>query len=231
MFTTTAHGHRHLRRVALLAGLPLVMVGIATTPAQAQAVVQCGGFNGPPAGYIGFVGGPGPDVYVGPAGAAVWAVGLGGNDTITTSSDLDIVCGNDGDDTITTNGSRDNAWGGAGNDRVSLGAGPDFAEGGPGNDDISGGLDNDVLYGDTPPGGPVPPPPGGADTLRGNDGDDELRGGPLADILLGNAGDDSLFGDGGIDELNGGADVDDGDGGPGADTCQQIENPLSPACP
>jgi serralysin len=235
MFATTAHGHRQLRRVALLAGLPLVMAGIATAPAQA-AVVQCGGWTAADAishNYDTFEGTAGPDVYTYTGAKAFWAVGKGAGDTIVGGPDLNLICGNDGPDTITTNGSHDQVWGGDGNDQLKLGAGPDFAEGGPGNDDISGGPDADVLYGDNVPSALLPPTTG-ADTVKGNEGDDELRGGLGADTLKGNEGTDNVFGDDGPDSLDGGTsagNVDAGDGGPGADVlCVNFEAPLI-SCP
>lgn len=227
MFATTTHGHRHLRRVALLAGLPLVMVGVTTAPAQ--AAVECGGFTQVDAaalGYTTLMGGPGPDTLIGPAGTATWVFAGDGPDIIQTGSDQDLVCGKLGNDIITTGEGFDQVWGGDGKDVLDVGAGPDHAEGGQGDDVIFGGPDNDVLYGDNPPNVLVPPTTG-ADTLSGGEGDDELRGGPSADHLMGNSGTDRLFGDEDDDLLDGGTspgDADEGDGGAGSsDLCVQID--------
>lgn len=100
---------------------------------------------------------------------------LGGNDTVTGSTDSELILGNDGQDSIS---------GGAGNDTLIGGKDNDFVDGGIGNDLVRGDLD--------------------ADNVRGGDGNDSLFGGRGTDQLFGDAGDDFLSGDRDTDTLTGG---------------------------
>ena len=101
---------------------------------------------------------------------------LGGNDTVTGSSDVDVLFGNAGNDLLLGNDANDVLNGGADNDA------------------LDGGLGNDLLSGNR-----------GNDSLVGGDGNDILRGGRENDTLLGGDGDDVLSGDFGTDVLTGGA--------------------------
>ncbi|MBA3492589.1 MAG: hypothetical protein H0T87_00265 [Gammaproteobacteria bacterium] len=187
------------------------VLGLACLAASAQAPAQtCGGVTQATAlnnGYTTFQGGAANDTFVDTSGAAIWAHGGGGNDTLESGSGDDIICGGGGNDTITTGDGNDDAFGGTGNDTIYGGRGPDS------------------IYGDDQPG--LLPSTVGADVLDGGPDDDELSGGPGSDNLLGKSGTDQLFGDDGNDILNGGTsvgDADEGDGGGGlGDQCVQLE--------
>ncbi len=104
----------------------------------------------------------------------VWV--LGGNDTVTGSSDAERIFGND---------DKDSLLGGAGNDSIY---------GGKGDDDILGEIGNDFLTGDR-----------NSDFLDGGVGNDLLRGGQGIDLLVGGDGNDTLIGDRDVDVYKGGA--------------------------
>ena len=104
----------------------------------------------------------------------VWM--LGGNDTVTGSSDAERIFGNDGKDSLS---------GGAGNDSIY---------GGKGDDDILGKSGNDFLTGDR-----------NSDFIDGGVGNDLLRGGQGVDLLVGGEGNDTLIGDRDVDIYKGGA--------------------------
>ena len=103
----------------------------------------------------------------------VWA--LGGKDTVTGSSDAELIFGNDDSDSI---------FGNSGNDSIF---------GGKGNDDILGEIGNDILTGEK-----------NRDFLDGGSGNDLLRGGVGVDLLVGGEGNDTLIGDKDVDIYKGG---------------------------
>ena len=105
-----------------------------------------------------------------PGGA--WLLGL--EDTVTGSSDAELILGNAGDDRIFGNDGNDSLYGGKGDDSLL---------GENGDDLLKGEVDND--------------------TLIGLAGDDILRGGKGNDALFGGLGNDTLNGDIGIDSLTG----------------------------
>lgn len=103
----------------------------------------------------------------------VWA--LGGNDTVSGSSDAELIYGND---------DRDSILGGGGNDSLF---------GGKGNDDILAESGDDILTGEK-----------NRDFLDGGSGNDFLRGGAGVDLLVGGEGNDTLIGDKDVDIYKGG---------------------------
>ncbi|MDB9510920.1 hypothetical protein PN499_06980 [Kamptonema animale CS-326] len=84
-----------------------------------------------------------------------------GNDTVSSSSDNEIVYGGKGNDEIDGGGGNDSLRGDKDEDTVIGGDGDDWLWGGQENDSIVGGSGNDNLYGDR-----------GIDTLTGGDGTD-----------------------------------------------------------
>ena len=80
---------------------------------------------------------------------AVRVTGGGGDNIISTGSYSGSVTalGLDGNDRISTGGGNDHLVGGDGNDYMDAGAGNDLLEGGRGNDALRGGPGNDVLKG------------------------------------------------------------------------------------
>ncbi|MGB3508712.1 MAG: CAP domain-containing protein [Microcoleaceae cyanobacterium] len=113
---------------------------------------------------------------------------LDGNDTITGSSDSELVMANRG---------QDNVSGGAGNDTLMGGKDDDTVDGNSGNDVVRGDRDQDII--------------------RGGDGADSLYGGKGHDQLFGTEGNDALYGDRDNDTLTGGAGEDTLTGGAGND--------------
>lgn len=101
-----------------------------------------------------------------------WLLGL--EDTVTGSSDAELILGNAGKDRIFGNDGNDSLYGGKGDDSLL---------GENGNDLLKGEVDND--------------------TLIGLAGDDILRGGKGNDALFGGLGNDTLNGDIGVDTLTG----------------------------
>lgn len=99
---------------------------------------------------------------------------LGGDDTVTGSSSVELILGNVGADRIFGNDGNDSLYGGKGDDS------------------LVGENGNDLLKGEV-----------GNDSLIGLTGDDILRGGQGNDALFGSFGNDTLNGDIGIDTLTG----------------------------
>lgn len=99
---------------------------------------------------------------------------LSGNDTVTGSSDGEIIFGNLGLDRISGEG---------GNDSISSGRDDDRILGGDGDDLLAGNIGNDII--------------------EGNAGNDSLFGGQNNDALVGGAGHDTLSGDFGLDGVIG----------------------------
>ncbi len=113
---------------------------------------------------------------------------LGGNDTVTGSSDSEVIMGNRDEDSLN---------GGDGNDTLMGGKENDTVEGGNGDDLVRGDRENDVV--------------------RGGDGADSLYGGKNNDRIFGDGGNDALFGDRDNDTLTGGLGEDTLTGGEGSD--------------
>ncbi|MEG4573860.1 calcium-binding protein, partial [Microcoleus sp. N3A4] len=84
-----------------------------------------------------------------------------GNDTVSGSSDAEVVYGGKGNDEIEGGGGNDSLRGDKDEDTVIGGDGDDCLCGGQGNDSIVGGSGNDSLHGDL-----------GIDTLTGGSGND-----------------------------------------------------------
>jgi len=152
-------------------------------------------------------------------------VGTGGDDSIDGLEGSDIIEGRSGNDTLRGGGGNDTLVGGAaefdGNSR-------DF---------LFGDAGNDLIYGDSLPGGVAPSPDkslrdsidggegndtifgqGGDDTVLGAAGFDFIDGGEGNDSLSGGADDDTIFGEAGRDTILGGDGNDLLDGGTGADS-------------
>ena len=109
--------------------------------------------------------------------------GTAGDDDLTGTAGVDVVCAL------------------AGNDRIAGGGGDDVVYGDEGDDRLLGDAGDDTLYGDD-----------GADRLSGGDGEDVLAAGPGNDRLEGDAGADHAEGGGGRDRCTGDA-ADDVPGG------------------
>jgi|GEM_PF-4447588 len=161
------------------------------------------------------------DLDAGDAGDDVIAAGSGnnvvlgglGNDLITALEGADILVGDQGTITRLARGldvgiaSTDTERGG--DDVIQAGAGDDLVIAGNGADTVIADAGNDVVIGDngdmartnlghlekvtTTASGQ-----GGADTLRGNDGDHLIMGGAAGDTIGGGAGNDLVLGDNGI---------------------------------
>ena len=147
---------------------------------------------------------------------------LGGDDSITGTSESDTLWGGAGNDTIDGGGSpsdvasggdylrggegADVIRGGAGAEDINGNQGNDTVHGGAGDDWVVGGKDDDLLYGDE--GVDIVYGNLGNDTCDGDGGNDLIRGGQGDDSLSGGAGDDWLSGDRGDDTLSGGAGAD-----------------------
>ncbi|MEG4799177.1 hypothetical protein QUB63_01735 [Microcoleus sp. ARI1-B5] len=104
---------------------------------------------------------------------------LAGGDTVTGSSDAELILGNAGDDRIFGNDGNDSLYGGKGDDALVGENGNDLLKGEVGNDDLFGLADDDIL--------------------RGGKGNDALFGGLGNDTLNGDIGVDTLTGDEGND--------------------------------
>jgi hypothetical protein len=89
------------------------------------------------------------------------------SDTLTGTTDDDIIAGQGGNDRITGLEGDDDICGGRGNDTINGGPGGDFLAGNREADTLQGGLGNDELFG-----GP------GNDILNGGPGNDILNCGP-----------------------------------------------------
>lgn len=125
------------------------------------------------------------DVELTPGLLAGYAGGiraLDGDDTVTGSSDGEIVNGNsgkdilygkDGNDFFLGGRDEDAVYGDNGSDSVNGNRGNDLVDGGIGNDQVRGGQDNDLLIGAQ-----------GNDTLIGDFGQDVLIGGIDSDVFV-----------------------------------------------
>ncbi|MCH2611972.1 MAG: dockerin type I domain-containing protein [Pirellulales bacterium] len=165
------------------------------------------------------------------------ATDIGGDDVITTGSDIDVVIGGAEKDTITTGSDDDYVLGDNGrllttvnddnsstvdrlitiapnhgsDDIIRSGSEYDVVIGGTANDEIHGGDHHDILLGDH----------GLYDTsLPANQtylaiyvenkfdgGDDEIHGNAGDDFIIGQQGQDTIFGDAGDDDIAGGHNV------------------------
>lgn len=170
--------------------------------------------------------------------------GGAGNDTLTGSTNDDVLIGGAGDDVITTGGGGDSVWGATGNDSITGGGNFTFMSGGAGDDTLVGGSEfgefqeggsgNDLIFmtnGQDFGGGYYVSHAhanggSGADTINGGlagdnasggNGNDLMNGGVGDDWFQGDAGADTLMGDVGNDNLSGGAGTDLLDGGLGND--------------
>ena len=114
--------------------------------------------------------------------------GGGGGDTLSGNDDDDSLAGASGADRLDGGNDADAIFGGADNDRILAGRGDDHANGGSGDDRIFGQTGNDQI--------------------SGANGDDMIDGGAGNDILYGQNGDDVLVGGAGLDVLTGGNGVD-----------------------
>lgn len=113
---------------------------------------------------------------------------LGGQDTVTGSTDSEWVATNLGEDSVS---------GGDGNDTLMGGKDVDRLEGDSGNDYLRGDLDADLVNGGS-----------GNDSVFGGKGNDQLAGNAGDDLLNGDRDRDTLTGGDGIDTLTGGEDGD-----------------------
>jgi hypothetical protein len=104
-------------------------------------------------------------------------VGTNQKQTITGSSDADMIFGLNGDDTINAGAGNDLVCGGNGKGVVNGGAGDDTLDGGTGDDTLRGEDGNDILIGGF-----------GNDRLEGGNNDDTLTGGLGADFFSGGPG-------------------------------------------
>lgn len=131
---------------------------------------------------------------------------LGGADSISGSTQGDLLRAYTGADSIAGGGGADTLDGGAGNDVVN---------GNDGDDYILGGADSNYLRGDSGNDSIV----GGAnfDDINGNQGDDTLRGGEGFDWVVGGQANDMLYGEGGGDIVYGNLGADTQFGGAGED--------------
>ena len=111
--------------------------------------------------------------------ARTFKIGTDGDETLTGTSNDDVILGDAGADTIQTGAGRDVARGGGGNDNLQGGSDADVLRGDSGNDTVEGGSGNDTLLGDA-----------GNDIIRGGVGDDHIMGGTGNDTLTGGAGED-----------------------------------------
>ena len=174
--------------------------------------------------------------------AGIESVALsGGDDSVTGSSDANVIAAGNGADTVRAGAGDDTLSGGSGNDLLSGGDGNDVLVGGTGVDTLAGGAGVDRvdysadtvgvtvdLVAQTVTGGAATGEVisgiegaiggSGGDTLIGDATDNLLAGGAGADALFGGAGADTLSGGAGADLLSGGAGADTLSGGTGADT-------------
>ena len=123
------------------------------------------------------------------------------SDSITGSTQGDVLFGYDGNDTLSGLGGNDLINAGKGNDTLFGGTGNDtliglgnndFLSGNTGNDRLNGGGGNDRLFGVI-----------GSDFLNGSLGNDLISGGNQRDTLIGAQGNDTLLGGADLDFLNG----------------------------
>lgn len=148
--------------------------------------------------------------------------------SITTTSDDDLIYGFGGNDTIVAGAGDDIVIAGSGNDSITGGNGADFLRGdegadtfvigaGAGADTVRGGQDNDTvsaasatadLYVNGDKGNDSITTGSGEDTVLGGDGDDTISSGADDDSINGNKGDDVITLTGGDDTVRGGQDDD-----------------------
>lgn len=185
------------RSSLLVIGLAMMALTAPSAPAGGEEVLECFGMTPT------IIGTQGDDVLTGSEDEADVIVGLGGNDTIRGSGDINAH---------TAPGDR--LCGGSGEDYIRGAVGEDRIQGGPGADDVDGSFGFDVIT------------QGGQGHDRVTDCDSEYTGGVR--IIKGNGGNDHLcvdvdpskmYGNAGSDVLK---DLDCTDettmrGGPGAD--------------
>ena len=158
----------------------MMTVAAMAAPATAGAEgPEC--FGQPPT----MIGTPGNDVLIGEENTADVIMGLGGNDLIRGSSDINGV---------TAPGDR--LCGGSGNDYIRGGVGEDRIQGGRNADDVDGSFGYDVIT----QGGP------GSDSVEDCDseytgGVRQIRGGPGDDYLCVDVDRFRMYGERGNDEL------------------------------
>jgi serralysin len=156
--------------------------------------------------------------------AGVLSTMFGGGDSMTGSSQTDLVRGFAGDDTIMAgegndfigdtggsnylrgDGGDDDLRGGSAFDDLNGNMGNDTVAGGLGNDWVLGGKDNDLLFGDD--GNDIVYGNLGDDICQGGAGNDIIRGGQQNDSISGGAGNDFVSGDRGDDTIAGDAGAD-----------------------
>jgi Ca2+-binding RTX toxin-like protein len=148
--------------------------------------------------------GNGNDVFVNNSGLVAYGYGGTGNDTLTGSTDRDVLRGGSGNDTANGGVGNDYLYGETGNDKVS---------GGAGNDRIYGDSGNDQIHGDA-----------GRDLIRDGSGNDRIFGDAGNDVLYDNKGKDQYYGSAGDDVLQAGdgKDADRYSGGAGTDTVDYL---------
>ena len=129
--------------------------------------------------------------------SAILAHLFSGDDTISGSTQADVLMGYDGNDFIT---------GDAGADVIHGGDGMDYVHGGDGNDTLFGDAAGDTLIGAA--GDDILDGGAGSDYLDGCEGNDTIKGGLDGDLLFGSAGNDTLIGGEGADSLDGGTGTD-----------------------
>ena len=177
--------------------------------------------------------------------------GTAAGETITGTSERDVICAGAGNDVVQGTGGNDIVYGGAGNDRLVGGEGDDLLSGqagndilipGPGNDSVTGSAGNDtVSFADATAAVVASLASGTAsgagsdwialvenltgsswgDTLAGSSAANTLSGGLGNDRLKGGPGSDRLLGAGGKDTLLGEGGNDGLNGGPQRDICRQ----------
>src|SRR5512136_2207230 len=98
---------------------------------------------------------------------------LDGDDTVTGSTDSELIYGNRGDDNVAGGNGADILRGGQGNDTLFGDDGNDQLFGGKGDDLLNGGAGNDSLFGRA-----------GDDILIGAAGTDTLTGGVGEDVFI-----------------------------------------------
>ncbi|MEM9770468.1 MAG: calcium-binding protein [Cyanobacteria bacterium P01_D01_bin.73] len=127
--------------------------------------------------------GPGPDaVNLVPAQRGVSGTrGLGGNDFLNGTSEIDVLFGNRDNDTLVGNDGNDFLFGGRDNDLLVGNNGEDFVAGNIGNDILQGESGNDVMFGGRD-----------NDLLIGGSGNDLLAGDLGSDTMIGGAGADTF---------------------------------------
>jgi Ca2+-binding RTX toxin-like protein len=166
---------------------------------------------------------------------ALYALGVGGNDTLIGTSRADLLDGGDGNDTLDGGSAGDVMAGGGGNDTFVVDTAADMIleDAGGGSDlvrakvssyGLGANLETLVFIGggafagsgnalaNSMFGG------SGADTLEGASGADSLFGASATDSLYGDSGSDYLSGGSGVDSLLGGVGDDVLDGGDGSDS-------------